>query len=99
MLSPGDHARVNDGGVLAAVDERSYDEAVRAAEINDEIGKARLIASGRVFSLAEGPEVLIVDESWSGERKQVRILSASPESHFGQVVWIPKAGLAKIKRP
>jgi hypothetical protein len=63
MLSPGDHARVNDGGVLAAVDERSYDEAVRAAEINDEIGKARLIASGRVFSLAEGPEVLIVDES------------------------------------
>jgi hypothetical protein len=80
---PGDHAHVTEGGAIVAVDEHSYDEALKAAVARDEIGKGTLISSGRVFQVEAGSKVLIVDVGWW--KYQVRILSTSSE-HPGELV-------------
>jgi hypothetical protein len=85
MLDAGDKL------VPVAIDEKAFDEYIKASVANDQRGRVNLLSSGDVFGVEKGTKVRIIDEA--SLRRKVRILSGEKEGLAG---WVAIDYLRKI---
>jgi len=74
----------SDAEVVLAVDLDAFDEFVKASVATDKYGIAELMLAGRIFSVASGTRVLVIETKLFKNR--VRIVEG-PET--GQAGWVP----------
>lgn len=88
----GTEARIQfgDGQYPAWVseDEQTYKELVAAVTAKDTVGYNKLLYSGKVFEVATGTKVLVLEPGL--ERSKVRILEGNNSGRSG---WVPRQGV------
>lgn len=83
----GSRARLLAGKLKAVpicVDQASMDEYIKFAVARDDIGIEELFGQGRVFNVANGAEVLIIEATFASRR--IRVLDGDKRGSSG---WVP----------
>lgn len=76
--------------IPVAIDEKALDEFVRAATTNDDYGLRHLISSGRVFSVPNNTDVIILDSTALTTKVLIGpVVGASADSAFRKSGWLP----------
>lgn len=76
--------------IPVAVDEKTLDEFVRAATTNDDNGLQHLISSGRVFTVPNDTDVIILDSRALTTKVLIgMIIGASEGTAFRKSGWVP----------
>ena len=81
------------GFVLVSVDKESATEREKLDAANDDVGLSLLIAAQKLFLVAKGTPVRILEVQETASRCQVRILDGE---HYGKTALVPLQELAEL---